>query len=327
MVKIKEDSSDKGPREIVEDISRQVGGILGATAPGQLPRDEKQVSNMKRRSQQGTLDSVADELFVVMQRAYAQDTMNKFIRDIKTAPEPAIVLADDQQLADLQRFCTSSLDFGVLTVDPTFSLGDFDVTPITYRHLLLETRRSGQTPVFLGPILVHYKKTFASYLFFASSLIGQNKQLEGVRAIGTDGEQALIDAFMHEFGFAQHLTCFIHVRRNIKDKLNECAIPPELTATILREIFGQRLGPVFQEGLVDSSDTEDYDNKLNHLVESWRNSEMPSTSDIDKFVNWFMTHKAGVIQNTMLRPVREECGLGNPPSISQQMPVKVLMLS
>lgn len=124
----------------------------------------------------------------------------------------------------------------------------FDVTPITYRHLLLDT---GQTPVLLGPILVHYKT-------FASSLIDQNKQLEGVRAIGTDGEQPLIDAFMHEFGFAQHLTCFVHVRRSINGKLNECAILPNLTTTILRDIFGQKLGSVIQEGLVDSSNTEDY---------------------------------------------------------------------
>ena len=130
---------------------------MGAIAPGQLPRDEKQINNVKRGAQQGTMDSVADELFVVIQRAYAQDTTNKFIRDIKIAPEPATVLADDQQLADLQCFCTSSLDFGVLIVDPTFSLGYFDVTSTTYRHLLLETHRGGQTPVFLGPILTHYK--------------------------------------------------------------------------------------------------------------------------------------------------------------------------
>ena len=94
-----------------------------------------------------------DQQLADLQRAYAQGTTNKFIRDIKMAPEPAIVLADDQQLADLQRFCTSSLDFGVLTVDPTFSLGDFDVTPITYRHLLLETRRGGQTPSSWVPYL------------------------------------------------------------------------------------------------------------------------------------------------------------------------------
>ena len=57
MVKIKEESSNKGPREIVEVVSRQAGGIVGAIAPGQLPRDEKQISNVKRRIQQGTMDS------------------------------------------------------------------------------------------------------------------------------------------------------------------------------------------------------------------------------------------------------------------------------
>ena len=102
------------------------------------------MSNTKRRSKfvdSTTSDTVANELFVVMQRAYAQDPMNKFIRDIKTAPE-LIIIANDQQLTDLVRFCTSSVEFGVLTVDPTFCLGDFDVTPIIYRHLLLETRRN-----------------------------------------------------------------------------------------------------------------------------------------------------------------------------------------
>ncbi len=74
---------------------------------------------------------------------------------MKTAPEPAIVLADDRQLQDLVRFCTSSFDFGVLTVDPTFSLGAFDVTPISYRHLVLETTHYSHPLVFLGPVLTH----------------------------------------------------------------------------------------------------------------------------------------------------------------------------
>ena len=62
---------------------------------------------------------------------------------------------------------------------------------------------------------------------------------------------------MHEFGFAQHLTCFIHVRRNIKDKLSECSIPHELAGVILNDILGQKLGTVFQEGLVDATDNDD----------------------------------------------------------------------
>ena len=176
-----------------------------------------------------------------MQRAYSEDPGSKFIRSICAAPDPAIVLAEDHQIADLVRFCTSGIKFGILAVDPTFSLGQFDVTPITYRHLLLATKRNENTPVFLGPVLIHYWKTFAMNLFFASSLVGLSSQLEGVRAFSTDGEKVLSDAFTHEFGFSQHLTCFIHVRKNLKDKLSECSIP-SLLQQILDDIFGKRLG-------------------------------------------------------------------------------------
>ena len=87
----------------------------------------------------------------------------QFIRSIR-ATDPAIVLVDDTQITDMVRFCTSSIEFGILTVDPTFSLGEFDMTPITYRHLLLETKKNRNTPVFLGPILVHYRKNFSTYV-------------------------------------------------------------------------------------------------------------------------------------------------------------------
>lgn len=116
----------------------------------------------------------------------------------------------------------------MITIDPTFSLGAFDVTPVTYCNLLLETKRNKKPLIFLGPVLIHYKKSFASYLFFASSLIGQSPQLQGIRAFDTDGEQPLIDAFSHAFSFSQHLTCIIHVRRNIKEKLSLCDIPTDL---------------------------------------------------------------------------------------------------
>ena len=150
----------------------------------------------------------ADELFVVMWHAYSEDTMKKCIWDIKTAPEPAVVLTDGQQQStyNVCHFCTSSFMFGLLTVDPTFCLGDFNVTPtctcITYRHLLLERRKHHQHPILLGPLLVHYGKTFSSYLFFASSLIGQDGQNEGIKVIGTDDEQQLSNAFLHEFGLS-----------------------------------------------------------------------------------------------------------------------------
>ena len=173
----------RGPKETVNSIYCEVGGILNASAPGELPRNEKQISYHKRNKAALSQDAKADELFVVMQRAHTQDPSQKFVRDIKTAPEPAIILADDQQLQDLVRFTTDSSEFCVITIDPTFSLGEFDVTPITYRHLMLETRRNPVSPIFLGPLLIHYKKSFASYLFFGSSLVGLCPQLQRVRVL------------------------------------------------------------------------------------------------------------------------------------------------
>lgn len=69
----------------------------------------------------------------MMQQAKSGD---RFVRDIKAAPEPAIVVASDRQLDHLARFCgtPSGAECSILTVDPTFSLGDFECTPITYRH-------------------------------------------------------------------------------------------------------------------------------------------------------------------------------------------------
>ena len=145
------------------------------------------------------------------------------------------------------RFCTSNIEFGILTVDPTFSLDEFDVTP--YRHLLLETRRNGNFPAFLGPVLIHYKKNFSTYVFFALTLIGLSRQLQGVEAFGTDGEQALIDAFCHEFAFSHHLTCFIHVKCNIKEKCFEYNIPGDLSQQIQDGVVGKKIGGTY---LVDA---------------------------------------------------------------------------
>ena len=88
------ESFNKGPKAIVDQVSSDVGGILGASAPGELPRNELQVSTQKKGKVSGALASTAaDDLFAIMQQAHTQDPGHKFIRDIKTAPEAAIILA------------------------------------------------------------------------------------------------------------------------------------------------------------------------------------------------------------------------------------------
>lgn len=55
-----------------------------------------------------------------------------FVCSVKAAPEPMCVLATNQQLVDMEQFCTGHPST-VLSVDPTFNFGPFNVTlqPIT----------------------------------------------------------------------------------------------------------------------------------------------------------------------------------------------------
>ena len=95
--------------------------MLTASAPGQLPRDEKQVTNFRSRVSAEhrvsncppgvSRDAAADDLFMIMQKAFTEDPSKKFVRAVNAAPEPAVVVSTDRQLQDLARFCTNTFKF------------------------------------------------------------------------------------------------------------------------------------------------------------------------------------------------------------------------
>ena len=73
---------------------------------------------------------------VILELCKLQD--GKFLRTAAACPEPIFLLTSNQQLDDLVHFCSDPKQFSVLTVDPTFSLGDFSVTCISYRNVLVK---------------------------------------------------------------------------------------------------------------------------------------------------------------------------------------------
>lgn len=116
----------------------------------------------KHRSLPGiSRDAAADDLFIMMQKAYTEDPANKFVRAVNAAPEPAVVVTTDRQLHDIARFCTSPLEFSPLTLDPTFCLGEFDVMLIIYIVTYFFNQRSTKPHQYL---LVHAAFTIRSPL-------------------------------------------------------------------------------------------------------------------------------------------------------------------
>ena len=79
----------------------------------------------------GNVYASSYELGVAMQQAFTEDTSNQFIHDVKCLREHAVVVATARQLNDIMRFCAPPSNFSIMTVDPTFSLDDFNVTVIT----------------------------------------------------------------------------------------------------------------------------------------------------------------------------------------------------
>ena len=79
------------------------------------------------------------------------------------------------------------------------------MTCIAYRNLLVTDTRTGQSPILLGPVLVHQRKLFETYHFFASTLVGICPALTKVLGFGTDGEEAVVKAFMQQMSLALHL--------------------------------------------------------------------------------------------------------------------------
>ena len=289
-----------GPKQIMSAVSK-VKGVISAGS------HERQIAYIQRASKNQVMttptlkDPLTDQVFAIMQEAKVGDHAGKFVRDTRLAPEPAFILARDRQLLDIERFCTVPSGFSILTVDPTFNLGDFDVTPITYRHQLLETVRYKTSPMFIGPTLIHYRKTFHTYVFFASSLIGLRRGLRNVRAFGTDGEKALADAFAHEFRYATHLTCFIHFRRNIKMRLHEQKFPESAAREILNDVFGCQQGEVFSEGLADSKSNDEFEAKLASLESRWGKIEESNAGTQPGFFGWFVQQ---VAHRNLLRPMQ-----------------------
>lgn len=290
---------------------------MGARSGCELPRNRKQVYNLKstiNNQVQGVASKAmphSDVLAEVM--LMCKDSSEQaYVRSVEAAPEPMCVLATDQQLADLERFCTGD-PCSVASVDPTFNLGPFYVTPITYQNLLVETDK-GHHPIVLGPVLIHKTKTFRPFHYFGSTLIRLNPRLINLKAFGTDGEPELIKAFNVAFPKAVHLRCTNHMRQNVKDKLHSLKIPKDIWNEFLADIFGKQTGSHLEMGLADAQSEKSFWEALAQLVVRWNNLERscipPGTKP--QFHDWFCEYKAKDIVECVLPKVRAKAGIRNP---------------
>jgi len=212
-------------------IINENGGLEQIDNISVLPRNYDQIF-YERNKDKAKIDELTNLLFKKI------NTTNSSIHYLSCIPELAVILLNNQHKLDIQRFCEAS-GGSVLGVDTTFNVGDFLTTITTYRHLLLLDRKTRESPVLIGPVLLHQNKTKRSYLSLSSQI---SLETPSVSVFGTDGDKQLYEAFQLSFPKAQHLLCDIHMKDNVEMKLNDLKISDQNKFRIVNLIFGSRIG-------------------------------------------------------------------------------------
>lgn len=87
------------------EVFKECGGVLDASSCGSLPRNRKQISNVKSCMKGESTDR--DPLFSVMEQCKKEQSLaDPFLRIVQAVPDTMCLLTSDRQLNDMVRFCT-----------------------------------------------------------------------------------------------------------------------------------------------------------------------------------------------------------------------------
>lgn len=124
---------DQKPKAAYQ-LEEMAGGIINIDSLSDLPRNRDQASYLRRGSSE-KMEADVDSLVILLEQHKRQQLANPktaFVHEVSCTPELRCVMCYDDQLADIVRFCTDPNNFEILSADPTFNLGKFNVTVTTY---------------------------------------------------------------------------------------------------------------------------------------------------------------------------------------------------
>ena len=96
-----------------------------------------------------------------------------------------------------------------------------------------------------------------------------DNELKDIQAIGTDGDEALMNAVTICFQDAQKLLCADHKKSNIERKLKELRATACTTKHILSDIFDKKVGSLNERGIVDSETSMEFDRRVRDFKPTW----------------------------------------------------------
>ena len=247
---IKKVSQEKKPKQAYVELNLN----------GVAVRNPHQINNCKNPGESNLLSNrsnVANDI----QKILGLISCNKlpFVKQCTVKPNspPNFIIYNDLQL-DLIRKISGDLGANlIIGVDRTFNLSAMYLTITVFKLNFINSNKR-ETPIFFGPMFLHWNGSFETYFEFFNhlgtnlkncekfSLIGENL------TIGTDEEFALMKAISKAFPTAETILCTKHLKdgliRNARDKFNV----DKTTVSLMKTEFFNKL--LFKKTSVEFSE-------------------------------------------------------------------------
>ena len=192
-----------------------------------------------------------------------------------------------------------------IDVDTTYNLGNFFVSPTSYRNTVLEIRRTRKTSSFCS-VIVHYRCDTDSYrelLGFIRQELGESAQI----TIGSGGERGIQSAVKEIFPNSIHLHCTRHVKKNIERHLLKSQLTLEDRQRLLELMFDT------PASLIQLQTEHQYNERLNGLRDMCNGIVASSTHqdqlETENFYTWFLRYQNDFFQNHLIPEVRVRASL------------------
>ena len=148
-----------------------------------------------------------------------------------------------------------------LSIDPKFNFGTYEVTPLTYRNDLFESKSKNVKDIWvpatiIGPVIIQHDKSTQTYetaLMCIAKKIDLHKNVDVY--IITDREPALIEACEASFQNSTMLRCTRHFEANCKEMLKKIGISSTTEELMMDIVFGEN-------GLIEVEDKKDLEQKM-----------------------------------------------------------------
>jgi hypothetical protein len=197
----------------------------------------------------------ADGILQAMSMLHTDDFVQCVVSD--KAASPTVMLYLSRQVELIKQLCFGGTQGSVLCFDTTFNLTKgLYVTVSAFKNPCLVRKKTGEEPIFIGPVCWHGSLSADNYATFFYHLARLFRTCDANNlVVGSDNSSALRGALRHAFPYSPQLVCTRHLKTDAERYLVKEVPNDKRRRDVIRAVFGA-------SGLSSVSDIALFDGKV-----------------------------------------------------------------